>query len=249
MTTFGYDFTEASEGGDYVTLTEGRYVFEFVKVEKHESARGNPTAKVTLKVAAGNQAYIGGMVTQYWPTTGGGAFRFQDFLVAIGIKPKDKGKVNLASKYGALIGARVTLEAGKEPREDGSTIYFHKLSGIVSGKQYQDLLDAADDEEEEEEEDFEDEELEDEEELEDDEEEFDDDDEEEDDDDEEEEELTVELVKSIKNLGELREIANELDVSTRKPRGKDLTVAILRKRIVEYLESLDEEEDDDEEPF
>lgn len=243
MTTISYDFSEAGEGGDFVTLREGRYVFKLVKVEGGKSGQGNPKAIVTLAVAAPEGAFVDGLINQHWPTTGAGAFRFRALLKALGVSGKEKGKVNLAKYYGKEIGARVTLSEGR-PRDDGTAMLFHELNGIVPGSQMRAVLG---DEEGDEDEDFEDE-YSDEEETEEEssEEEADEDDEAEDDD----EDITPDDVREM-DLTELKELAEEWGISTKPPKGKSrLSKAVMVKRILEEFEDdEDDEEDEDEEPF
>lgn len=239
--TLSYDFNEAAEGGQFITLPEGRFVFKFIKAEAGKSGAGNPKAIVSLEVvgSAKGDGFDGGVITQHWPTTGKASFRFRDFLAAIGFKPKAKGKLDLRKYYGTEIGAIVTLTDGDE-----GDIQFNDLKGIVPGDQMRAMLGLDDedeeyDEDEEDEEDFEEEEED--EDLEDD----------EDEDEDEDEEITEADIKEM-SLDEMKELAEEWEVSTRKPRGKNLTKTIMRKRLVEYLDSFDEEEEDedeDEEPF
>ena len=238
--TLSYDFNEAAEGGNFVTLPEGRYVFKFIKAEAGKSNAGNPKAIVTLQVAAGK--FDGDVITQHWPTNGKASFRFRDFLASVGFKPKEKGKLDLRKYYGSEIGAIVTLR----DNDEGEAV-FNDLKGLIPGDQMRDMLGIDDDDEEE----FEDEE-EDEEEF-DDEEEDEDEEDEEDEDEEDEEEITKADLKEM-DLDELKELAEEWEVSTRKPRGKTLTKAIMRKRLAEYIDSLgeegeEEEDEEDEEPF
>lgn len=232
--TFGYDFSDTEEYGDFVTLTPGRYIFALAKVEKGESGAGNPKAIITLRVVAGNPAYEGGVIQQHWLTKGKSAFRFRAMLKALGITIKDRGKVALDKYIDEEFGARVSLQEGKERNEAGEIIYFHELNAILPSSQYSDL------EDEEEEEDEDEEEWEDEEE-----EEGDDEDEDEDD----EEGVTVEDLDDM-GLGELKELAEEWEVSTKPEKGKSrLTAAQMRKRLAAVIEEAeeDEEEDEDEE--
>lgn len=234
MSTFGYDFSEAEEMGDFVTLTPGRYIFALQSVEKGESASGNPKAVIRLRVVAGNDAYIGGVITQHWPVTGKGAFRFRAMLKAFGVNFKDKGKINLGKYVDEEFGARVTLTEGNELNEAGEKVWFHELNAILPAEQYADLLDDEDlEEDDEEEDDFEDEEEDIEEEDEDDEE-F-----------EEGEEITVEDLEDM-NLDELKELAEEWDVSTKPAKGKKkLTQAQMRARLGKVIEEMAEEEEDE----
>lgn len=245
--TLSYDFSEAAEGGDFVTLDPGRYVFKVTKAKAGESGAGNPKVTVTLEVAAGNPAYEGGIIQQDWPITGAGAFRFRSFLKALDIDPKERGKINLAKHYGKEVGAIVRLEEGNRASEDGTFRLFHQLNGIVPGSIMRAQLgedDEFEDDEFEDEEEIEDEELEDEEEdLED----------EEEEDDEEEVEVDEDYIMTL-DLAELKELAAEVEVSTRKPRGSNLTKTIMRKRFLTWLEEQeedadDEDDNDDEEPF
>ncbi len=223
MTTFGYDFTDTDEGmGDFVTLTPGRYVFKFTKAEKETSGAGNPMAKVFLEVVGGNPNYIGGTITQYWVTSGAGAFRWQAFLKALGIKLKERGKVNLGKYLGETIGARVSLKEGKDKNDAGETMWFHELAGIVPGDQMSDLLASVDDEDEDE---------------------VEDDDEGED---EGSEDIMVEDLAEM-GLAELKELCEEFEVSIKPDKGKSrITAAALRKRLAEVLEAEEDEEEDDE---
>lgn len=252
MSQFSYDFGDTEEFGDFVTLTPGRYVFELIEAKPDVSSSNNPVARVRLKVVAGNQAYIGGVITQVWNTTGKAAFRFRAFLKAIGVDlERDKGKINLGqhenkSKFGAI----VKLQAGDRPNEAGETVYFHDLSMILPASQYSDLFEDEEDEE------WEDDEVEDDE-IEDDEvddDEYEDDDEvgdDEVDEDDEADELTVADLAEM-GLSELKELAEEYDISTKPAKGaKRLSASVMRKRIIEELfgEEATDDDDDDEEPF
>jgi hypothetical protein len=249
--TFGYDFSDSVEMGDFVTLTPGRYIFKLQKIEKGESGAGNPKAVVQLEVAAGNPAYVGGIISQHWPTTGKGAFRFRAFLKAIGADVSDKGKVNLGKFIGkATFGARVSLSAGDTPNEAGETIYFHELNGILPASQYADLIEEEDD-------DFDDEEVDDEEEIEEDEdldEEEDDDDDEVVEEDEDGDEFGPDDLEEM-SLAELKEIAEEYEISVKPAKGKTrISKSLMIKRITAELFPDDGEEeadddDDEEEPF
>lgn len=264
MPQISYDFSDAAEGGDFITLENGLYVFKFVKAEAGKSGAGNPKAVVTLEVAAAqpsNEAFVGGMITQHWPTTGKAAFRFRSFLAALGaLKGKDKGSLKLEKHYGDEIGARTIQRSGDQADDSGNYMVFNDLQGILPGDQVRKMLGVLDDDEDEEEE-LEDEDEEDEEEEEeaeeeeteedDDEEDEDEDDEDEEDDEEEEEEeyLTVDDLKTMK-LPELKELAEENDISTRAPKGKKLTVAVMRKRLQVLFEEEDEDEEEaEEDPF
>ena len=249
MPTVQYDFDETEELGDFVTLVPGRYVFEFVKAETGESKAGNPKAVVQLKVVAAHrqgEAFVGGVISQHWPTTGKAAFRFRAFLQAIGaLKGKSKGTLKLERFYGKTIGAFSKLTEGEQTDEAGNPVYFNDLSQIVPGDQMLDLLEGHESEEDDEDEELEDEEVE----VEDDEDDDEEFDEDEDDDEEEEgEEMTPEDLDDM-SLAELRELAEEYGVSTRPPKGKKkLMASTLRKRLVQELWE-DDEDEDDEEPF
>ena len=218
--TINYDFDEAAEGGDFVTLSEGRYVFKVIKVEGGESKAGNPKAVVTLQVEAGKEEYIGGVITQHWPTSGGASFRFRDFLKAVGVEPKTKGKADLRKSYGKTIGAIVTLREGDE---DGS--FFNDLKGLMPGRMMLDLL-GIEESDEDEEEDGEGE------------------DEEDGDESEDVRDWTEDELKEM-DLGGLKELAEEWEVSTKKPAGKKLTQAVLRTRLLEAFEEAQEDEGED----
>lgn len=253
MTTVGYDFSETEEFGDYVTLTPGRYVFKLARLEKAESAAGNPKVVATLEVVAGNPAYIGGMITQHWVTAGKGAFRFRSFLKAIGAEPKgEKGKIQLGKYIGkATFGARVSLREGSDINEAGEPVYFHELSQILPTEQYRDLLDDEEYEEELEDEALDEEEEEEEEDFEEDEEEDEDEDDDEDEDEDEEEDFGPEDLKDM-DLAELKAIAKEYGISTKPPKGKQrLSKSVLVNRIVDELfsEEEDDDEEDEEDPF
>ena len=227
MSTFSYDFTEAGDFGDFVTLTPGRYVFEFIKIEAGQSAAKNPKAIVTLKVAAveggAAEIYIGGVINQHWPTTGAGAGRFQSFIKALGIKSKERGKVNLAQKYGEEIGAIVELEQGKELRDDGSPMFFHNLKAIHPGAQYRAMMDLEDEDEPDGPEE----------------------DEEPEDDEGEDEPWTAEDFEGI-TLADLKQIAEDNDISIEPDAGKSkLSAAAMRARLIEALVDEDEDEDDE----
>lgn len=250
--TLTYDFSEAAEGGDFVTLERGRYVFEVIKIEAGKSDAGNPKAIVTLKVNGTepkNEVWVGGLINQHWPTTGKASFRFRDFITAIGAKPKGKGKMSLGKYVGSEIGATVTVT--ESDRED-SDMLFNDLRSIVPGEQMRKLLGLDDEPEEDEEwdEDEEDEEDEDwEDEDEDDEDDEEEDEDEEDEDEDEEEEITREEIEGMKKA-ELLELAEEWELNTRPPKGKKtLTVALLRKRVLKEYDSYADEDEEDEEPF
>lgn len=261
MPQISYDFSDAAEGGDFVTLENGLYVFELVKVEAGKSKSNQPKAVVTLKVtgaSGSNEVYMGGIINQHWPTKGKAAFRFRSFLAALGVSSKDKGSVKIEKYYGDEIGARVTTTPGSQPDESGNYMMFNELNGLIPGEQARKMLGLLDDDDDEEEEEAEEEEEDEEEDVEEDEEEEDedeeddeeDDDEEEDEEDEEEEEyLTLDDLKTMK-LPELKELAEENDISIKPPKGKKLTVAIMRKRLAALFEDEEgDEEDEEEDPF
>ncbi|KKN04444.1 hypothetical protein LCGC14_1097320 [marine sediment metagenome] len=234
--TFSYDFQETEEYGDFVTLTPGRYIFALTKVKKDVSAAGNPKAVVTLAVVAGgNDAYIGGIINQHWPTSGAGAFRFRAMLKALGVNVKDRGKVALEKYIDDKFGARVTLQEGKEKNEAGETVWFHELNAILPPSQYADLLEEDEDEE------YEDEEEETEEAEE---------EETEEDEDEEDEGVSVEDLDEM-SLVELKELAEDWEISTKPDKGKKkLTMAQMRRRLAAFIEEAEDEdegEDEDEE--
>ncbi len=230
--TFGYDFSDTEEYGDFVTLTPGRYIFALTKAEKDESAAGNPMAVITLRVVAGNEAYIGGTIRQNWLTSGKSAFRLRAMMRALGIDLKDKGKVALEKYYEEEFGARVSLTEGKDKNEAGETIFFHDLNSILPAEQYADLLEDLDEEEEEDDEDIEDEDIED---IEDDE------------DEDDEEGISVEDLDDM-DLAALKELAEEWEVSTKPDKGKKkLGVAQMRRRLTAVIEDAEEDEDEDEE--
>ena len=236
--TIEYDYTEAGEGGDFVVLEEGRYVLKLIKAANGESKAGNPKAVVDFEVMVGKSG-IGGIVRQDWPTTGAASFRWRDFLKALGVKlPKSgKGKLDIRKLYGTEIGAIATIEEGDE-RD------FTNLKGLMPGDQMRAMLGEDEDEDE-----FEDEEDDEEDDEEGDEDEEDDD--EDDDEEDDEEEVTKADLKAM-DLDELKELADEWEVSTRKPKGKNLTKTIMLKRLGKFIDSLEEEgedDEDDEEPF
>ena len=261
MPTVSYDFNEAGDFADFLVLEPGKYVFKFKSAEAGKSKAGNPKVIVDLIVAAtGSPDHdwaIGGLVRQHMNTTGGASGRFRDFIGALGYNPKEKGSLKLEKYFEKEIGASVIKTVGENTDEAGNPVYFNDLRTLIPGDQMRKMIGALDDDEDEEEEDEieeEEEDLEDEEEEaeddeeEDDEEEEDEDDEEEeeDEDDEEEEELAFEDLKSWK-LPELKELAKEYDISTRAPKGKKLTPAIMRKRLEVIFE--EEEEEGEEDPF
>lgn len=268
MPTIAYDFSDAAEGGDFVTLENGLYVFEFIKVDAEKSKAGNPKAVVHLKVTLAEPSrkyFEGGMITQHWPTTGKASFRFRSFLEAVGaLKGKDKGSAKLEKYYGEEIGARVSTRPGDQLDDGGNAMLFNDLSMILPGDQVRQMIEGKsradeeyDDEEEDEEteaeeeddeEDEEDEEVEDDEDEEDEEDEEDDEDDDEDEDEDEEELLSEDDLKKM-SLDELVELAKEYDISTRKPAGKKLTKAIMLKRLAVLFEEEEEEEDEEEDPF
>jgi hypothetical protein len=242
--TISYDYTEAGEGGDFVTLEEGRYVLKLIKAATGESKAGNPKAIIDFEVLEGKSG-IGGTVRQDWPTTGAASFRWRDFLKALGVElPKSKkGKLDIRKYYGTEIGALATIEEGDE-RD------FTNLKNLMPGDQMRALLGVDDEEEDEEEYDEEDEEEEEEEEEEEDEE---DEDEDEDEDEEDDEEVVTKADLKSMDLDELKELADEWEVSTRKPKGKNLTKRVMLTRLNKFIDELEEEadadEDEDEEPF
>ena len=231
--TFSYDFQETEEYGDFVTLTPGRYIFALTKVKKDVSAAGNPKAVVTLTVVAGNSAYIGGIINQHWPVTGKGAFRFRAMLKALGVNVKDRGKVALEKYIDDEFGARVTLQEGKEKNEAGETVWFHELNAILSPAQYADLLEEAEEDEEwedgeEETEEAEEEKV-------------------EEDEDEEDEGVSVEDLDEM-SLAELKELAEDWEISTKPDKGKKkLTMAQMRRRLTVFIEEAEDEGEDEDE--
>ena len=248
--TISYDYTEAGEGGDFVVLEEGRYVLKLIRAATGESKAGNPKAVVDFKVVVGKSG-IGGTVRQDWPTTGAASFRWRDFLKALGVKlPKSKkGKLDIRKYYGTEIGAIATIEEGDE-RD------FTNLKGLMPGDQMRAMLGEDEVEEEDEFEEDDDEETTDveEEDEEDDVEDEGDEDEEDDEDDDvddDEEEVTKADLKKM-DLDELTELADEWEVSTRKPKGKTLTKKTMLVRLNKFIDALAEEdgdEEDDAEPF
>ncbi len=228
--TFSYDFNETEEYGDFVTLTPGRYIFALTQVKKDTSKAGNPKAVLTLTVIAGNDAYIGGVISQHWPVSGKGAFRFRAMLKALGVTVKDRGKVALEKYLDDEFGARVTLQEGKDKNDAGETMWFHELNAILGTSQYEDLLEEEEDEDEYEDDDTEVEEA-------------DDDDE---DDDEDDEGVSVEDLDDM-SLAELKDLAEDWEVSTKPDKGKKkLTMAQMRRRLTAYIEDAGEEEEDEE---
>lgn len=263
MTTFQYDFSETSEGGDFVTPDPGVYGVRFTEVEKKESRAGNPMAVVRFQVTRAakpaGEIYVGGIFTQRLVTTGKGAFRFRGFLLALGSNTKDKGQINLKKAIGQEIGVRLALQAGDEPDENGDTIYFPDVKAFFSKEQLDNMLGAAkfSDDEDEEDEEIEDE-VEEEEDVEEDveEEEESEDEESEDEEDEEEDEeddeegLTWEDLQSM-SITELKAIAKEngIRIVTPKP-PKKLTKAMVLKKLEPLFEDEGEDEDEDEDdPF
>lgn len=268
--TVSYDFNDAAEFADFVVLEPGNYVFSFKSADATQKSKaGNPKVIVDLIItgaSAGNEWAIGGLLRQHWPTRGEGSGRFRDFLSALGYNFKTKGSLKLERYYEDEIGARVTKAAGDQLTDDGQTMYFNDLHQLMPGEQMKGILGLDDDEaeeaeeaeeeeveeeeieEEEVEEDEEDEEVEeeDEDEAEEDEEEDDGEEEEEEEEDDEEESLELEDLDAM-NLKELREIAKEYDISTKAPKGKKLTSAILRKRLAVLWE--EDEDEDEEDPF
>ncbi len=246
--TIAYDYTEAGEGGDFVVLEEGRYVLKLIKAANGESKAGNPKAIVDFVVVVGKSGQ-GGVVRQDWPTTGAASFRWRDFLKALGVKlPKSgKGKLDIRKYYGDEIGAIATIEEGDERS-------FTNLKGLMPGDQMRAMLGEGEDEDEDEDEDEfpeEDEDEEDDEQEDEDEDEDEEEDDEDDDEEDDEEEVTKADLKAM-DLDELKELADEWEVSTRKPKGKNLTKTIMLKRLNKFIDSLaeeDDDEDEDEEPF
>ncbi len=268
MPTVSYDFNEAGDFADFVTLEAGNYVFKFSEADASQKSKaGNPKAIVDLIVTAASPANswaVGGLSRQHLPTRGEASGRFRDLLAALGVPAKKKGSLKLEKYYGNEIGARVTKVAGDKPDAEGNTMWFNDLKQIMPGEQMRAILGLEDEEEEveDEEEDIEeveeeeeeekeveedDEDEEEEEEDEEDEEDEDEDDYEEDEEEEEEEEeLSLEDLKGMK-LAELKELGKEYDISTRAPKGKKLTSAIMRKRLATLWD--DDEEEDEEDPF
>jgi hypothetical protein len=271
LPTVGYDFSDAGDFADFVTLEPGQYVFKFTNADaSQKSTAGNKKVIVDLIVVkAGvkkNAWGEGGLVRQHWNTTGGASGRFRSFLEALGATTKTKGSLKLEKYYEEEIGATVTKVPGQKLDADGNVVYFNDLRGLMPGAQMRSIIGAAEDEDEDEYEDDEDveeeeveedeeeeEDEEDDEEAEDDEdeEEEEDEDEEEDDegDEEEEEFLTPEDIKTMK-MPEAKELAKEYGISTRPPKGKTLTIALLRKRLIDGIDwEGAEEEEDEEDPF
>ena len=260
--TLTYDFSDAVEGGSFVTLPPGRYAFKLISVTPAESNAGNPKAVVQLEVVAGSggDEYIGGIITQHWPTTGKASFRFRDFLMALKSSVKERGKLDMRKLYGKTIGGVVSIKLGEDEETE-----FNDLSRIVPGKTMLALLGDDDDDENDDDDlasddddgdddgDDDDVPTDD-----DDDDDNDDDNDDEDDDDDEddgkssEEEdsssFTVEDVADM-DLATLKSICEEYEIKLTIPEGKTrLSAAILRKRVIAELFA-DEEEDNDEEPF
>jgi hypothetical protein len=264
LPTVGYDFNDAGDFADFVVLENGPYVFSFKEADaSQKSSAGNKKVIISLVVEAAspaNRHFVGGMIRQHWPTSGGASGRLRDFFRALGIKlSKDKGQLKLEKYYGDEIGAIVSKKAGDRTDEDGNTMWFNELSRMMPGDQMRDILAAQAEEEDEEEEelDEEDEEEEDDdvEEDEDDEEEeeeedAEEDEEEEDDDEDDEEFLTIEEMRELP-IKELRELAKENGISIKPPKGKTkLDRRVLVKRLEKLWEEEEEDEDDGEEdPF
>ncbi len=262
MPTVSYDFNEASDFADFIVLEPGNYVFTFREADaSQKSKKGNPKVVVDLIVSGASESLqwtVGGLLRQHWPTRGEGSGRFRDFLSALGYNFKTKGSLKLERYYEDEIGARVTKAAGDQLGDDGEVMFFNDLHQLMPGEQMRGILGLDDDEgeeeaeeepeeeeeETEEEEEAEEEEAEEDEAEEDEEEESDDEDEE--DEEEEEEGIAIEDLGAM-NLSELRELAKEWEVSTRAPKGKKLTSAILRKRLAATYE--EEEEEGEEDPF
>ncbi len=252
MPTVSYDFKDASEFADFVTLEPGNYVFRFKEADASEKSKaGKPKVIVDLIVtgaSVGNEWVVGGLLRQHWPTRGEGSGRFRDFLSALGYDFKTRGSLKLEKYYEDEIGARVTKAAGDQPDAEGNTMYFNDLHQLMPGEQMRSILgldEVEEEEEEDEAEEEEDEEVEEEEEVEEDEDEEEEEDDEEEED-EEEEELSLEDLDDM-NLKALREMAKEYDISTKAPKGKKLTSAILRKRLAVLWE--DDKDEDEEDPF
>ncbi len=262
--TVSYDFNEASDFADFIVLEPGNYVFTFREADaSQKSKKGNPKVVVDLIVSGASESAqwtIGGLLRQHWPTRGEGSGRFRDFLSALGYNFKTKGSLKLERYYEDEIGARVTKAAGDRLGDDGEVMFFNDLHQLMPGEQMRSILGLDDVEEEEEPEEPEEEEEEDAEEEEeaeeeeteedeaedDEEEESDDEDEEEGEEEEDEEGITIEDLDDM-NMKALRELAGEWEVSTRAPKGKKLTSAILRKRLAATYE--EEEEEGEEDPF
>ena len=258
MPTVSYDFNDASEFAEFVVLEPGNYVFKFQEADASQKSKaGKAKVVVDLIVSGaspGNEWTEGGLVRQHWPTRGEGSGRFRDFLSALGYDFKSKGSLKLEKFYGDEIGARVSKTAGDQPDADGNTMWFNDLRQLMPGEQMRGILgldeeieeiedDEEVEEEEVEEEDDEEDEAEEDEAEEDEEEEAADEDEEEE---EDEEGIELDDLADMK-LGELREMAKEYDISTRAPKGKKLTSAILRKRLAVLWE--EDEDEDEEDPF
>ena len=237
--TLTFDFGDAAAGGDWVTIPAGRYVFRLVKAEAGQSKAGKPKAIVQFEVlVSSDPIWVGGIIVQHWPTKGPASFRFRDFLKAIGHKAGERGKVQLAKYYGAELGAVATVTEGDDGNE------FNDLRGLVPGAQMRDILgDSYGSNEEDEEEN----------------EEIDDGPPFEEDDDSDEnkeaddtEEFTIDDINKMA-LAELREIAEEFEVSTEPAEGKNrLSAPQLRKRLISELFTEDDEgdeDDEDAEPF
>ncbi len=262
MPTVSYDFNEASDFADFIVLEPGNYVFTFREADATQKSKaGNPKVVVDLIVSGASESQqwaVGGLLRQHWPTRGEGSGRFRDFLSALGYNFKTKGSLKLERYYEDEIGARVTKAAGDRLGDDGEVMFFNDLHQLMPGEQMRGILGLDDDEGEEEveEEPEEEEEVEEEEEAEEEETEEDEaeEDEEEESDDEDEEEGAEEEEEGIAiedldgmNLSALKELAKEWEVSTRAPKGKKLTSAILRKRLAATYE--EEEEEGEEDPF
>lgn len=260
MPTVGYDFSDAGDFADFVTLEPGNYVFKFSNADaSQKSSAGNKKVIIDLIVteaSPANRWAIGGLVRQHWNTSGASSGRFRDFLTALGHNLKEKGTLKLEKYYEEEIGARVIKTPGQKPDAEGNLVYFNDLRQLMPGDQMREILGAAaadedtgeedieDDDEVEEEEDEEEDDVEEAEDDEDEEEEEDAEEEEEDEDDEEY--LTLDDLKTMK-LPDLIELAKENDISTRAPKGKKLTVGVMRKRLEALFE--EEEEEGEEDPF
>lgn len=271
MPTVAYDFADAGDFADFVVAEPGQYVLKFTTADaSQKSSAGNKKVIVDLIVVKSgvkkNAWAEGGLIRQHWNTSGGASGRFRDFLAALGHNFKEKGSLKLEKYYEGEIGATITKVPGKKLDEEGNLVYFNDLRGLMPGEQMRAIIGAAEEElfeedeelEEDEEEVEEDEEEEEDDEEDDEEAEDDEDEEEEEDEDEEEDEegdeeeeefLTPEDVKTMK-MAEAKKLAKEYGISTRPPKGKKLTIALLRKRLLDGIDwEGGEEEDEEEDPF
>lgn len=265
MPTVAYDFDEAADFADFVVLEPGNAIFKFTNADASQPSKsGGKKVVVDLVVVATekhNRWAIDGLVRQHLPTTGKGAGRFRDLLEALGVDlKKGKGSLKLEKYYETEVGAHVIKVAGRDTDAEGNPVYFNDLRQIKPGDQMRELLgldsngadeDEDEDEEEEEAEDTEDteeEETDDEEEETEDEEDADEDaeDAEEEEEEDEEEGISWDDVMAM-NLTDLKAFAKENEVSTRPPKDKKLTVAILRKRLEPLFEEGEGEGEED--PF